>query len=247
MPVAVIPPIQPSALTKSVTIERVHSAARGKDVELILMAPEGVPTAGLPVCVALHGRYSNARQFLGLGLPAVLTEAVRAGTPPFVMAALDGDHYWTVSHSGDDPQRMLNEELPQWLTQRSLPATPVAAYGISMGGFGALEYARGKSELRAVAACSPALFTNWTDAKARKVFDDRQEWEAAEPSRYVSALQSKTVGVWCGSSDSFAPAAKKFAQELPAAVTDFTTGAHNDRYWKKALPDIVRFVGAHLS
>ena len=99
------PPAKPTPLTRPVTVQQVRSAARGKDVELVLVTPEGVPAAGLPVVLALHGRGANARVFLDLGLSAALTEAVRSGMPPCVVAAVDGDHYWVAVDAGDDPSR----------------------------------------------------------------------------------------------------------------------------------------------
>ncbi|WP_020665927.1 alpha/beta hydrolase [Amycolatopsis nigrescens] len=241
------PPPARVRLTEPVTVERVHSAARGADLDLVLVAPEGVPTAGLPVCVALHGRGSNARMFLELGLPAALTEAVRAGMPPFAVAAVDGAHYWVTDSAGDDPQRMLNTELPGWLARRDLRPDPVAAFGISMGGFGALRYARDHDGLRAVAVCSPALFVSWNDAKARKVFIDRPHWERDEPLLHIDELKPVPVGVWCGTFDPFIKATRKFVQTAHPAETGLSPGAHNEKYWKRVLPDIVRFVGGEIA
>ncbi|WP_158892381.1 alpha/beta hydrolase [Amycolatopsis anabasis] len=246
-PPAVPPPPRPVALTEPVTVERVRSQARATEVDLVLITPEGVPAAGLPVCLALHGRGGRARTFLELGVPAMLTAAVRAGAPPFAIAALDGDHYWVAVDQRDDPQRMLTEELPGWLSRRDLRPAPAAAFGISMGAFGAYRYARDHHDLKAVVGCSPALFVNWPDAKARKVFRDEQQWETNEPLRHIEELKPVPVGVWCGVGDPFAHAARRFAQNAAPAAAKFSAGAHNDKYWKRVLPDILKFIGSRLA
>lgn len=137
-------------------VEQVRSAARGREVTLVTVRPEGPDGAGPPVVLALHSRYGNAGQFLDLELADLVAELVGAGSPPFAVAAVDGgDTYWQARDASDDPLRMLTDELPGWLAQRHLlgaaGGAPRAAFGISMGGFGAMRYARA----RAVAGESP--------------------------------------------------------------------------------------------
>jgi enterochelin esterase-like enzyme len=241
-----VPPTGPAPVSEPVTVHRMRSAARGTDVELVLIAPGGVPAAGLPVCVALHGRGARARTFLSLGVPEFLTAAVRAGVPPFVVAAVDGDHYWVDVGDEDDPQRMLAEELPGWLRRRALPP-PSAAFGISMGGFGALRFARAHPDLKAVATASAALFVSWPDARARKVFADEANWRAEEPLLHPAELPAARLGVWCGESDPFAGADRKLVKAAKPAVARFSPGKHDDAYWRGVLPDVLEFVGRHLS
>ncbi|HKN55252.1 MAG TPA: alpha/beta hydrolase-fold protein [Amycolatopsis sp.] len=245
-PPATAPPAEPAPLTQPVTVQRMHSAARDKDVELALVVPSGVPAAGLPVCLALHGRGASARTFLGLGLPDVLSSVVRAGTPPFAVAAVDGDHYWVDVGSGDDPQRMLADEVPGWLAQRNLrPAS--AVLGISMGGYGALHFSRAHRDLRAVATASAALFTSWPDAKSRKIFGDEAQWRATEPLLHTDELRGAGTGVWCGESDPFVTANRRLIKALSPEVAAISPGNHNDDYWRRVLPDILKFVGKRLA
>ena len=61
-PPAVPPPAKPTPLT----VLQVRSAARGKDVELVLVTPEGVPAAGLPVWRCTGG--GPTRGLLGSGV-----------------------------------------------------------------------------------------------------------------------------------------------------------------------------------
>lgn len=223
-----------------------HSAARGTDVDLVLITPEGVSASGLPVCLALHGRGARARTFLDLGVPAALTQAVRAGVPPFAVAALDGDHYWVDVGGDDDPQRMLTEEVPGWLQRRDLrPAS--AVFGISMGGFGALRFARAHPDLKAVATASAALFVSWPDARSRKVFADEDNWRAEEPLLHTGELRPANLGIWCGESDPFLGADQKLVKAVNPAVAAVSPGKHEDAYWRGVLPDVLKFVGQRLS
>jgi S-formylglutathione hydrolase FrmB len=226
-------------------VQRVNSLARGTEVELLLVAPEGVATAGLPVVLALHGRGANARVFLDLGLPAALTEAVRSGVPPFAVAAVDGDHYWVETDSADDPQRMLTDELPGWLTKSELRPSPSAAFGISMGGFGVLRYARDHRDLKAVAMASAALFVSWGDAKARKVFRDETQWRSHEPLLHITDLRGTPSAMWCGTEDPFVVAARKYIQAAHPQSASLSPGAHTDDYWKRVLPEILTYTGTH--
>ncbi len=244
-PPAASPPPEPTPLTQPVTVQRMRSAARRADVDLVLITPSGIPTTGLPVCLVLHGRGANARTMIGLGLPDLLSEAVHAGMQPFALAAVDGDHYWVDVGNGDDPQKMLNDEMPGWLAQRNLrPAS--AVLGISMGGFGALRYARAHRELGAVATASAALFTSWPDARSRKVFSDEDQWKAEEPLLHTGELRAAGTGIWCGDGDPFLTADKRLIKALAPEVSHISPGAHNDAYWRGVLPDILKFVSERV-
>lgn len=237
----------PAAPPAPVTAGRVYSAARGAEVNLVTIVPEGMAAAGLPVCVALHGRGADANWFVDLGVPQFLTAAVQAGVRPFAVATVDGgsDSYWIDSHPGD-PQRMLAEELPGWLAARGFAGPPAAALGISMGAFGALRYARGGG-LRAVSVASPALFRSWGDAKARKVFRDERQWADNEPLRHAEALRGVPLGVWCGTEDPFVDAAEALVDRANPAIAAIDSGAHDNGYWRRIFPDMLRFVGGHLA
>jgi S-formylglutathione hydrolase FrmB len=222
-------------------------------VEVAVMAPPGADLARLPVCLALHGRGGQASDMVGMGLPSLLAAAVRDGIPPYALVAVDGnpDSYWVARTPGDDPQAMLLDELPGWLTGLGLTAdrgTPRAVFGVSMGCFGALVYARRRQEgLTAAATLSPALFLDWGQARARHAFSGEPAWAAAEPLRHLSELPAALrLGVWCGEQDPFAPAAHELARRAPVRVASFTPGGHNNGYYQTVLPAIVRFLGEQL-
>ncbi|HET6286833.1 MAG TPA: alpha/beta hydrolase-fold protein [Amycolatopsis sp.] len=245
-PPPVAPPSTPTPLTEAVTVQKMRSAARNRDVNLVVIAPDGVSRVGMPVCVALHGRGADARTFLNLGVQNALNQVVAAGLPGFAVVAVDGDNYWVDVGKADDPQRMLSDELPGWLAQRRLrPAT--AIFGISMGGFGALRYAREHKNLKAVAVASAALFVSWPDAKSRKVFANREQWESHEPLLHTGDLSAASTGVWCGNSDPFARADRKLIKALDPAVANMTPGEHNDDYWRGIMPEVLKFVGERLA
>lgn len=244
-PAAPAPSQEPVPLNQPVTVQRMKSDARGTDVDLVLIVPSGVPATGLPVCLALHGRGANARNFLQLGVQEALSQAVRNGTPPFAIAAVDGDHYWVNVDGHDDPQRMLTDEVPGWLARRNLRPTS-AVLGISMGGFGALRFARDHPELKAIATASAALFVSWPDAKSRDVFASEDQWRAHEPLLHTDAVRADATGIWCGTSDPFLGADKKLIRAVQPDQSSLTPGAHNDDYWRGVMPAILKFVGEKL-
>lgn len=238
----------------NVSLERVHSVARNREVDLVLMYPEGVDRARLPICLMLHGRWGDARH-AAAGVPDWLSNSVRAGTiPPYAILAVDGggNNYWH-HRDGDDPMWMLLDEVPRWLAERNLGGTdglPFATIGMSMGGFGSLVYARRRNELgsplRTTSVISPALLTNWSDMRKRRAFADKSEWVEIDPLHHVDALDGISLGVWCGTRDRFVTGTRRFIELADPAFASITPGGHNSRYYRKALPEAVRFTGGHV-
>jgi S-formylglutathione hydrolase FrmB len=230
---------------EQVSTDRVHSPARRSTVELVMIRPARY-TGRLPVCLALHGRSSTARMFLDLGVPEMLNAVIATGVQPFAVVAVDGGNsYWVARDSNDDPQRMLAEDLPTWLTNRGFAASPFAAFGISMGGYGALNYAR-NSRLSAVAAVSAALFASWPDARSRNAFVDQAAWEATEPLLHVDEIKTDALGVWCGTDDPFIDRARELVDKAKPRVSALGNGGHNETYWRRILPEVLHFVGETL-
>lgn len=250
------PPITVAQLAHqpNVIVERVHSQARNRDVDLVTMFPKDVPRQGLPVCLMLHGRYGDARKSAG-GLPTWLSDAVASGSiPPFAFLAVDGgaNTYWH-HHRGDDPMWMLLDEVPRWLAERDLAGddgNPFAVSGISMGGFGALLYARRRHErgipLRAAGVVAPALITQWSEMRKRMAFANQREWAALDPLRHIDALGDLPLGVWCGTRDRFITGTREFIAQAHPEYWSTTLGGHNSRYYRQALPELIQFVGRHV-
>lgn len=243
-----------SGAREDASVEKVASAARGQDVTLVTVRPPGHDD-DLPAVLALHTRYADALQFLELGLPEVLAEVVGAGGRPFTVAAVDGgDTYWHARDPDDDPLRMLTDEIPGWLAERGLgrdaDGLPRAVLGISMGGFGALRYARARAAtgrpLSAVAILSAAMFPTWDEAVQRDAFADRDDWAAHEPMLYLPELRGLPLGVWCGENDLFMPIARRLTLELPGAAAHLGPGEHTMEYWREVLPDVLRHLAGQL-
>jgi pimeloyl-ACP methyl ester carboxylesterase len=247
-------PAQPLASQTTVSVERVYSEARRREVDLVMMYPAGVPREDLPVCLMLHGRFGSARKSV-VNLPQALSASVAGGEiPPYAFMAVDGgaNNYWH-RNLDDDPLWMLLDEVPKWLRQRELgdaDGQPFAVSGISMGGFGALLYARRRQErgnpLQAAAVVSPALLTNWPEMSKRKAFANEAEWTDLDPLRHVNALAGLPVGIWCGTSDRFINGARQFIDIAHPELASTTPGSHNTRYYREVLPEVVKFVGKRL-
>lgn len=245
---------EPLANQSNVLVESVHSQARNREVDLVTMYPKGVRREGLPVCLVLHGRFGDARNSAA-GLPSWLSASVARGkVPPFALLAVDGgsNSYWH-HREGDDPMWMLLDEIPRWLSERRLGGPhgqPFAVIGTSMGGFGGLVYTRQRnwheSPLDATAVISPALVTHWDIMRKRRAFASEAEWAAIDPLRHVHTLGAVPLGVWCGTRDRFIKGTRRFIQLADPEIASTTPGGHNSRYYRKALPEAINFVGRKL-
>ncbi|MCG5468382.1 esterase family protein [Micromonospora sp. LAH09] len=226
-------PVPPDAPAGDERLTRRSSAARGRSVDFYTAVPHGHGDGrGLPVCLVLHGASTTARDFPGLGLGRFLTDAVRRGAPPFVLAGATGDRLSWRPSDRDDPQRMVREELPAWCAEQGFDTNRLAAWGWSMGGFGSLLLAEAwPGLLRAVAALSPAV------APGDAVFAG------------VDRLRGTPLGLWCGHQDDFLNDVQALERALPepAARTEYADGRHDFRYWGRVIPDALDFVAAALA
>jgi hypothetical protein len=226
-----------------VTVERMLSSGRYREVDCVIIRPASAPDEPMPVCVALHDRTRGARSFLSLGVPQMLTDLVAAGGPPFAVAAVDGGNW--AGYKDDNPQRMLTEDLPGWLDRHDLATTPFAAIGLGEGGAGALNLVRTPGFM-AVAAISPTLFDTWPDAKRSGTYDSKEQWESIEPLRHTSQYANLPVGLWCGSGDrDYLASTKAFGAATGAKVTT-GPGAHTEDYYRSVFPDALKFVSGYL-
>ena len=226
-------PFIPDAPEGVVRLETVRSSARGRDVNLFTAVPHGHGDgAGLPIVVVLHGASATAADFQAFGLGRFLTAAVDEGTDPFVLAGADGGVLrWEPSGSGDDPQRMVLEEMPLWLRERGFDADRRALWGWSMGGYGALRIAQIQPEwAAAVAAFSPAV----TEGDA--VFQDAE------------GLASVPLGIWCGTDDQLLDDVEALVATLPEPpeVESYAPGGHTRAYWNDQTLDAFAFLARYL-
>jgi S-formylglutathione hydrolase FrmB len=213
-------------------VESRRSVARGRAVSFYTAVPAGHGDGrGLPVCLVLHGASATADDFPRFGLGRFLTAAVAAGAAPFVLAGATGDRLaWRPG--GDNPQAMVREEIPRWCAERGFDTERVAAWGWSMGGFGALLLAQAyPGWLRAVAAFSPAV----------RAGDD----VVAGAER----LRGTPVGLWCGRSDDFYPDVRALQRALPEppAAGGYEPGGHTRGYWNRITPAAFAFLARSLA
>lgn len=225
-------PYVPDAPEGRVTLTTVSSAAMGRDVDLFTAVPAGHGDGrGLPVAVILHGASASAAAFQDFGLARFLTAAVERGTPPFVLAGTDdGDAGWVPA--GDaDPQEMLLDELPDWLSEAGFDADRRAVWGWSRGGYGALRMAQlAPTWARAVAMFSPAISA-----------DD------ADPAD-LAALAEVPLGIWCGEDDAFVDPVRQLVDQLPVPPEQLTygPGGHTREYWNEHTLDAFDWLASHL-
>ncbi|MFE9695123.1 alpha/beta hydrolase-fold protein [Micromonospora sp. NPDC005806] len=180
----------------------------------------------------LHGNSATPRDFGRLGLARFLTDAVRRGTPPFVLAGAAGGRLSWQPSGKDDPQRMVREEVPTWCARRGFDSSRLAAWGWSTGGAGALLLAEAyPGWLRAVAAFSPAV----------------RPGDAAFAG--AKKLRGTPVGLWCGRQDNFLKDVRALARALPERPVraEWADGRHNFGYWGTVIPDAFALLGAALT
>lgn len=174
-----------------------------------------------PAVLVLHGRGGSVSWWQDFGLPQFLAAS---GFAMRLAVVNGGEDYWV----------------------NLAPPVPFeACLGVSMGGFGVLDIAT-HHRLRAVAAVSPALFPSWEDAARINGFASREVWEAHEPLRHASSIDSP-VGIWCGREDPFHDAAADLARTSRAQAGSFDHGAHDIGYWRRVMPEAVRFIGDRLT
>jgi hypothetical protein len=213
-------------------LEQRTSAARGTTVDFYTAVPAGYGDGrGLPVCFILHGGSKAPRDYAGLHLGGFLTDAVRAGAPPFVLAGAAGGLLAWQPSTGDDPQAMVHTEIPAWCAERGFDTTRLAAWGWSMGGYGSLLLAATfPGFLRAVAAFSPAV------SPGDRVFNG------------VTALGNTPIGLWCGRADGLIDNVQALERTLPQepAVGGYGLGRHNFGYWSTLIPEAFAFIADAL-
>jgi S-formylglutathione hydrolase FrmB len=202
----------------------------------------------LPVCLVLHGRGDSARSLIGpLAAQAFLAAAAATGVAPFALAAVDGgETYWHRRADGDDPETMLLDEVLPRLAAQGLSTNRFAAYGWSMGGYGALLLARRQpARVVAVAASSPAVWHSFGDAAAG-AFDSAADFA---DHRVLGAGPARGVGyrIDCGDADPFSRVDHELAAELAATERGFPAGCHDFGFWRRQLPAQLAFLGRALS
>lgn len=249
-------PVLPPAGGVTVRTAQLASARRGRDVTWLLATPDGADHAHLPLVVSLHGRGDDARSSFGSGLALdrYLAAHLRAGRQPLAVVSVDGGSaYWHPRADGDDPIRMVTAELLPALRAAGLRGERLGLLGWSMGGFGALLWAResahdrlGGVRVTAAAASSPALFAS-AGATSPGSFDGPADWArygalAGEPGAAGVALS-----VSCGDLDPFVEQVRRYrGNARPRPAGSIGPGRHEMGYWRAQVPDQLAFLAARL-
>ncbi|MCH9642714.1 MAG: alpha/beta hydrolase [Actinomycetia bacterium] len=215
------------------------SAARGGAVtNWIIARPPGQLTPLRPL-ILLHGKDSDARAVMSMGAEQFLADAVRAGVPPFAIAAVDGGgSYWHRRASGEDSGAMVLDEFIPLLGEQGLDISRVALQGWSMGGYGALLLGArlGAGRTAAICAVSPALWTS-PGAAAPGAFDSAEDY-AANSVWGLRSLDGIPLRIDCGYDDPFYPATQQFVGQLSTPPAGgFSPGGHDASYWSSQLTD----------
>jgi len=225
---------------------RYRSRARRTEVGWSLVRPQGRRLAGLPVVVVLHGLGGDhASAVTDLALPQYL------GRSPFALLTVDGGGtYWHRRANGDDPLRMITDELLPRLRRLGLRTDRIGLYGYSMGGYGALLAAErlGPDRVAAVAAASPAVFPTYDAARGANAdaFDDAADFHRNDVLRGLPRLRDVPSWVGCGHSDVFADITETIRRRLPNTVGGLSEGCHDTAYWRRELPGVLQFLETQL-
>lgn len=226
-------PYLPDAPPGRVRVEQVRSAAMDGEVDLFTAVPAGHGDGrGLPVVVVLHGASASAAGLPGLGLPRFVSAVVAAGAPPFVLAGTDDGPAGWVPAGGADPQRMVVEELPGWLSARGFDAGRRALWGWSRGGYGALRL----------------LLAHPGWAEAAVLFSPAVS--VGDPSLAdLSALAGTPLGVWCGEDDALVAAVRDLVARLPEApeTGGYGDGGHTRYYWNERTETALAWAAGRLA
>jgi pimeloyl-ACP methyl ester carboxylesterase len=232
------------------------SHARGRQVGYTFGYPPGYkPDDELPLVVMLHGFGGNHTDALA-GISPAQAVALRVKgrpLPPMALVTIDGGgEYWN-PHPGDDPMAMVIDELIPMARAMGLGRPPhkIGTMGISMGGYGALLLAEKNPHLiSAVAAISPAVWTNYSEARTANpgAYASADDFANDDVVTHARSLAGIPVRVASGDSDPFHPGVEALAQVLPAgALVDFSNGCHTDPFFLEQEPLSLSFLADHLA
>lgn len=230
----------------------VSERRRGARVGWTVVRPTAV-TGPLPVALVLHGMGErNDSMVTALRYDRFLAAAVGAGTPPFALAAADGeDRFWHPRADGDDPRGMLVHEFLPLLSGRGLSTDRIAVTGWSMGGYGALLLAAtlGRRRVAAAAVGSPALFDSSEQALelVPHAFDGAADYRRHDVHRMTTALDGIPLRIDCGADDPLAGACRRFADDLtPRPAGGIEPGDHTPGFWRGVAPAQLTLLGRSL-
>jgi pimeloyl-ACP methyl ester carboxylesterase len=229
-----------------------YSRARGTTVGYEIAYPpgHGPGSRGLPLIVALHGYDANHATAIA-NVAHLLALETRDGGPlrPMAIVTADGGNLSWHRHGNDDPMAMLVDELIPMCQRRGLDG-PLAATGVSMGGYGALLLAeRHPALVRVVSAISPAIWTTYAQARAANpdAFTSSADFAANDVITHAGHLREIPVRIAGGSSDPFHQGQLLLLQTRDASTASyFGPGCHDQTFFASQEPRSLEFIAAHL-
>lgn len=225
-----------------------HSRDVGRDLGVNVIVPK---QAGPPghrwLLVFLHGRSGDETSFNNQVF-AHLPEL--HGKGPVFAFPDGGDHgYWHNRAEGDWGDYVMDEVIPTVVKRFGVDPHRIAIGGISMGGFGALNFAlQHPGRFCAVGGHSPALWLHASET-APGAYDDEADFEHNDVLGTVEAdpdaFGHTRVWVDYGETDDFHPYDESFVAAMEAGEADFThhswPGGHEGSYWDAHWPQYQRF------
>jgi S-formylglutathione hydrolase FrmB len=215
-----------------------------------LVVPAG-GGSGRPLLVLLHGRSSDANQFLGDPMFGELRRLSERA--PVVLLPDGGDSsYWHDRADGPWGSYVVGEAIPAALARTHADGTRIALGGVSMGGFGALDLARlHPGRFCAVGGHSAAV---WPTAgqTAAGAFDDAADFarhDVIGAARRGNPYGRTPVFLDVGRDDGFRFADEELARDLRAHGARVTfrlqPGGHGG--WRGRMAEYLRFYASALA
>ncbi len=225
-----------------------HSRAVGRDLNVNVVVPKQAGPPGRRwLLVFLHGRGGNASS--GNDLAFAHLPEIHGKGPVFAFPD-GGEHgYWHNREEGDWGDWVMDEVIPTVVRRFGIDPHRIAIGGISMGGFGALNFAlQHPGRFCAVGGHSPALWLHASET-APGAFDDEADFERNDVIGTVeadpNAFGKTKVWVDYGETDDFHPYDETFVAAMEASEGSFThhswPGGHEGSYWAAHWPQYQRF------
>jgi enterochelin esterase-like enzyme len=227
-----------------VTNIQLKSKLLGREMSDVLVTPAG-GAKGRPLLVFLHGYGAAPSDVVS---PAFLKALRGLGDRAPVVFLPEGDIGWWHDR-GEAPwgSYVLHDAIPAVLARTGADPHRVAIGGISMGGFGALNFGRvAPKRFCAVGGHSAAVLVDRSEDIGHG-FDDAADFRRHDLIRLARERSPYDAPVWIdvGDRDFLRPGAIELAGELRADGADVSfhvwPGAHNGRYWDAHFAQYLRF------
>lgn len=210
--------------------------------------PSHIVKDAYPVLYLLHGLGGNHAAWCGYSNIEFFAEERNIAV---VMISGENKFYRSVS-GGDDYDRFIDEELPEFITSMfPVSKQPEQTYiaGLSMGGAGALMHGLANpNKYAAIGAFSAAV----QEEKEEKESTEENEYGKPDPREKIVQLQKKqekipAIYLACGENDTLYQENKAFAEFLKAQNVDVTWVSvadfgHEWRFWNQQVEEFMDWI-----